>query len=194
MSHMDDDLPYFDTAGNEYVRELMRQDAYMHRGGKLSAPQMIKYENRVSMLVERLLLVLEALRTDEAAVRDYLAHVELAHTKKHLPRQVYQRFMDKIGETGKEVVDGSERDRDRLRVIHGGQKVDSYNLAEHTEVTLIEMYREKSISFNTLFTEFHKRERSGKKLPKMDSNLWGHYRSWVAQKRRSRRRPTGHDK
>jgi hypothetical protein len=48
-----DDLPYFDEIGNDYIREIRRQDAYTGRGGKLSAPQQIKYENRVAMLVER---------------------------------------------------------------------------------------------------------------------------------------------
>jgi hypothetical protein len=155
---------------------------------------MIKYENRVSMLVERLLLVLEALKGDDQAIKDYLAHIEYAHRKQFLPRQVYQRFMEKIRDAATAATTASERERDRLRVIQGGQKVDSFNFEEHSEEILIEMYRKKTISSNTLFTEFNKRERSGKKLPKMDSNIWGHYRSWVAQKRRSRRRPRNNDK
>jgi len=195
MFQAEDELPYFDATGNQYAQELRRQDAYIGKGGKLSAPQMIKYENRVAMLVERLLLVLEALKGDDEAIKDYLAHIEFAQRKQYLPRQVYQRFMERIHESAKEDPSvASERDRDRLRVIQGGQKVDSFNFETHTEEVLIEMYRKKTISSNTLFTEFHKRERSGKKLPKMDSNIWGHYRSWVAQKRRSRRQPRNHDK
>src|ERR1044071_2224007 len=94
------ELPYFDEMGNEFVREISRQDAFLKRGGKLSPPQMVKYENRVAMLVERLVLILEKLQGDTEAIYDYLHSIEENKKRGLLPTEVYARFMDKIHKTG----------------------------------------------------------------------------------------------
>src|SRR4030065_441474 len=115
MMMTDQDLPYFDHTGNEYARELRRQDGYLKRGGKLSAPQMIKYENRVAMLVEHLIAIHDAVKQTPEDVRDYLESNELTRRMGALPEQVYNRFKGHI-ETGHEKTpSASERERDRLR-------------------------------------------------------------------------------
>src|SRR5438477_12307273 len=91
QDHDQEELPYFDETGNSYVHELNRQDAYIKRGGTLSAPQMIKYENRVAMLVERLVLIHEALQNDPDGLRDYLASIESFRQLNLLPLEVYNR-------------------------------------------------------------------------------------------------------
>src|SRR5262245_11107901 len=91
-----DELPYFDSAQNDFVKELRRQDAYVRRGGRLSAPQMIKYENRVAMLVERLLLIHEAVKNTPEDLKDYMESVEQMKKIDALPQQVYARFKEKL--------------------------------------------------------------------------------------------------
>jgi hypothetical protein len=181
------DLPYFDETGNDYVREIRRQDLYIKRGGKLTAPQQIKYENRVSMLVERLVLIMEAVKEDPNDLRDYLLHIEQTNRKGTLPTQVYAHFKKKIEGVETDTGHRSERDRDRFRVISGGEPVQESNLSELPIQQLIEMFNERTISSRTLFHEFEKREKSGKRLPKIDGSLWSRYRSWLADRRRNRR-------
>src|SRR5215216_103724 len=125
------ELPYFDDAGNEYVREINKQDAFIRRGGKLSASQMIKYENRVAMLAERLTLIFEAVKEDPEALRDYLESLEQTRRAGLLPRQVYERFQDKLHKTEAES-HHSERDRDRNRVVSGGVREEHSNLSDLT--------------------------------------------------------------
>lgn len=181
-----EELPYFDSGGNTYVDELRRQDAYVKRGGKLSAPQMIKYENRVMMLVERLILILDAVKTNPADLEDYLHSIEHYNRRGLLPQQVYQRFKEKVEGTH-EHSDRSERDRDRLRVITGGAEADERNLGDMAVEKLLEMHAAGTINNQTLFIELSKREKSGARLPKIGSSLWGKYRTWVAERRRARR-------
>jgi hypothetical protein len=189
-----DDLPYFDLAQNGYVQEIRRQDAYMKRGGKLSAPQQIKYDNRVSMLVERLLLIHEAVRDTPEDLRDYMESVEQMRRTGALPTQVYARFKDKLDAAGRDTQSTpSERDRDRFRVITGGATAETSSLSDESVERLIQMHEEKAISTQTLFEEFSKREKSGVKLPRMGGNLWGKYRGWVAEKRRNRRQPRNNE-
>ena len=189
-----EDLPYFDLAKNGYVQEIRRQDAYMKRGGRLSAPQQIKYDNRVSMLVERLLLIHEAVKDTPEDLRDYMESVEQMRRTGALPVEVYSRFKDKLNPVGKDALSpSSERDRDRFRVITGGATAETSSLSDEPVEQLIQMYEEKAISPQTLFEEFNKREKSGVKLPRMGGNLWGKYRGWVAEKRRNRRQPRNNE-
>jgi len=184
------ELPYFDEVGNEYVRELNRQDAFVRRGGRLSASQMIKYENRVAMLAERLALILEAVKEDSEAVKDYLESIEHNRRRGTLPKMVYQRFQDGVhkGEGGD--ASHSERDRDRNRVIRGSVREERSSLTDLPLEQLLEMFEKKTISRETLFQQFRKRENAGMKLQRMDSDLWGRYRSWIAeQRRRKQMRP-----
>ena len=182
--HQDDyDLPYFDDAGNDFVKELNRQDAYVKRGGRLSASQMIKYENRVAMLAERLNLIFDAVKEDPDSLRDYMESIEHNRRQGLLPRMVYQRFQDKIQ---KQESHGSERDRDRNRVVSAGVREEKSNLTDLSINDLLDLYQKKSITRETLFMEFRKRENAGMKLQRMDSDLWGRYRSWVAEQRRRR--------
>jgi hypothetical protein len=183
MFQDDNELPYFDEIGNDYVRELNRQDAYLKRGGRLSAPQMIKYDNRVSMLVERLILILEAVKEDTEALHDYLQSIEQTGRSGRLPHQVYTIFKQKIDQSHDQAV-VSERDRDRNRVIQSGLKAEESNLSDLPVDQLLGMYQEKKISKETLFRQFSKRERAGIRLQRMEADLWGKYRSWVALKRR----------
>jgi len=187
------DLPYFDEIGNDYVSELRKQDHYIKRGGKLTAPQLIKYENRVSMLVERLILILEAVKNDPDDLRDYLHSIEQTNLKGTLPTQVYAHFKKKIEGVETDTGHRSERDRDRFRVISGGEPVTESKLSEVPINQLIEMYTQQDISSRTLFQEFEKREKSGNRLPKIDGNLWGRYRSWLADRRRNRRPSKTHE-
>jgi hypothetical protein len=189
-----EDLPYFDSAQNDLVKEIRRQDAYVRRGGKLSAPQMIKYENRVAMLVERLVLIHEAVQGTPDDLRDYLESVEQMKKIGALPQQVYTRFKDKVAGTGQDSQSpASERDRDRFRVITGGATAETKSMTDLSVEKLLEMYEQKTISGQTLFEEFYKREKAGVKLPRIGGNLWGKYRGWVAEKRRSRRQPRNHE-
>lgn len=189
-----DELPYFDAAQNEYVQEIRRQDAYMKRGGKLSAPQQIKYDNRVSMLVERLVLIHEAVKGTVDDLRDYMNSIEEMKRLGALPGLVYSRFKEKVDTSVKDAESPfSERERDRFRVITGGATAETKTLSEIPVEELIEMYQQKTISPQTLFEEFNKREKSGVKLPRMGGNLWGKYRGWVAEKRRSRRQTRNHE-
>jgi hypothetical protein len=187
MFRDDYELPYFDEAGNEFVREISRQDGFIKRGGKLSPPQMIKYENRVAMLVERLVLILEKLQGDTEAVYDYLHSIEENKKRGLLPKQVYQRFMDKIHKTGEDELPGSERDRDRQRVIRGEIREEHSSLSDLPVNELLGLYERQDITRETLFEQLSRRERAGLKLDKMDRDLWGRYRSWVAEKRRIQR-------
>lgn len=190
-----DELPYFDAAQNGYVQEIRRQDAYMKRGGRLTAPQQIKYDNRISMLVERLLLIHEAVKETPDDLRDYMESIEQMKKTGSLPAQVYARFKDKLDTAVKDAggTPASERDRDRFRVITGGATAETKSLSDESVEKLIEMYEQKAISPQTLFEEFNKREKSGAKLPRMGGNLWGKYRGWVAEKRRSRRQTRNHE-
>jgi hypothetical protein len=104
-----------------------------------------------------------------------------------LPNQVYAHFKKKIEGVEKDTGHRSERDRDRFRVITGGEPVTHSKLSEVSIPQLIEMFNQRNISSRTLFQEFEKREKSGKRLPKIDGNLWGRYRSWLADRRRNRR-------
>lgn len=188
------EMPYFDSAQNGYVQEIRKQDAYMKRGGKLSAPQQIKYDNRISMLVERLLLIHEAVKEAPEDLRDYMESIEEMKRVGALPAQVYSRFKEKLDSTKKDVESPySERERDRFRVITGGATAETKTLSDLPIEQLIAMYQEKTISPQTLFEEFSKREKSGTKLPRMGGNLWGKYRGWVAEKRRSRRQTRNHE-
>lgn len=181
----DQELPYFDETGNEYASELLRQDAYIKRGGKLSAPQMIKYENRVAMLVERLVAIHEAVKANHQDLKDYMDCVEQTYAQGALPAQVYARFKDTINPDQEKPSYGSERERDRLRVIAGGAQAEtSPPLADVTGDDLLKMYRENNISRQGLFGELHRREKAGDRLPKMGGDLWGKYRNWVAERRR----------
>lgn len=181
------ELPYFDETGNEFLREISRQDAFIKRGGKLSPPQMIKYENRVAMLVERLVLILEKIQGDTEAVYDYLHSIEENKARGLLPRQVYQRFMDKIHKTGEEELHGSERERDRKQVIRGEVREERSSISDLPVSELLTLYERQSITREVLFEQLSRRERAGMKLDKMDRDLWGRYRSWVAEKRRIQR-------
>jgi len=178
------DLPYFDEAGNEFVREINRQDAYINRGGRLTAAQMIKYENRVAMLAERLNLILEAVKEDPDALRDYLESIEQTRKMGTLPRKVYQLFHDKRNKIDEH--QGSERDRDRNRVVSAGVREERSNLTDLSVNDLLDLYQKRSISREILFHEFRKRENAGMKLQRMDADLWGRYRGWVAEQRRRR--------
>jgi hypothetical protein len=188
-----EELPYFDADGNMYIEELRRNDAYVRRGGKLSAPQMIKYENRVMMLVERLVLIHEAVKPNHQDCEDFLRSIEHYHRRGLLPKLVYQRFKEK-NETVHQPAHKSERDRDRLRVITGGAEADERSLSDLPVETLLEMNQQGTISNPILFHEMHKREKSGVKLPKMGGALWGKYRTWVAEKKRARRHARNHDR
>lgn len=193
MFQDDYELPYFDEAGNQYVQEITRQDAYIKRGGKLSPPQMIKYENRVAMLVERLVLILEALKDDQQAIYDYLHSIEESRKQGRLPTEVYTRFMEKIHKTGDEP-QGSERERDRQRVIRGEMRHESSQLTDMSVADLLAMHSRKEITNDVLFQQLSKREKAGIRLEKMDRDLWGRYRSWVAEKRRIQRSRRGDDR
>jgi hypothetical protein len=181
------DLPYFDETQNEYVAEINRQDAYLKRGGSLSPSQMIKYENRVAMLVERLMLILDALGTDAEAVHDYLSSIEHKYGTGELPKQVYTRFMEKIHKTEEDLSHRSERDRDRNRVIGAGPRMQETSLSDRSVDELLVMHSERTITSEVLFQQFSRRERAGMRLQRIDPNLWGRYRSWVAEQRRKRR-------
>lgn len=185
------ELPYFDEMGNEFVREISRQDAFLKRGGKLSPPQMVKYENRVAMLVERLVLILEKLQGDTEAIYDYLHSIEENKKRGLLPKEVYDRFMDKIHKTGDEELPGSERDRDRKRVIRGEVREEHSSLSDISVNELLALYDRQDITREVLFEQLSRRERAGMKLDKMDRDLWGRYRSWVAEKRRIQRSRRG---
>jgi hypothetical protein len=178
------ELPYFDDAGNEFVRELNRQDAFLKRGGRLTAAQMIKYENRVAMLAERLNLIFDAVKEDPEALKDYMESIEQTRRDGLLPKMVYQRFHDKLQKTGES--HDSERDRDRNRVIRSGVREEKSNLTDMPVQELLELYQNRSISREVLFLEFRKRENAGIKLQRMNPDLWGKYRSWVAEQRRRR--------
>lgn len=182
-----EELPYFDNTGNEYIKELNRQDAYIRRGGRLSAPQMIKYENRVAMLVERLVLIRDAVQNDPEALGDYLHSIEQSRKLGLLPRQVYERFKDQTGGKTDNTPNGSERDRDRMRVIRGEQRHEQIQLSDLTVEDLLDKHRRQVITNEILFQQFHKREKVGMRLPKIDPTLWSKYRTWVAEKRRQRR-------
>jgi hypothetical protein len=184
-----DELPYFDEVGNDYIREIRRQDAYAGRGGKLSAPQQIKYENRVAMLVERLVLILDAVQSDPDAIRDYLESIEVNGRNGLLPSTVYVRFKEHVKAKGEPASMASERERDRLRFISGGLRSENSNLSQLSVDQLLENHEKGQISMETLFQQFRKREKSGVRLQKMDQKLWNRYRSWVAEKRRIRRAP-----
>jgi len=188
-----DELPYFDEAGNEYVQELNRQDAYLKRGGKLSAPQQIKYENRVSMLVERLVLIRDAVLSDPEALADYMHSIEQTGRMGQLPRQVYLRFKEKITVTS-EPWPGSERDRDRNRVIRGERRHEEVQLSDLSVDDLLDRYSREQITAETLFQQFHKREKSGARLQKVDPKIWSRYRTWVAEKRRARKMARTHER
>jgi hypothetical protein len=175
------DLPYFDETGNDFVREINRQDAYIKRGGKLSAAQMIKYENRVAMLAERLSLILDAVQEDPEALRDYLESLEQTRRAGSLPLKVYQVFQDRRNKVESH---GSERERDRHRVVSGSVREERSNLTDLSVNDLLDLYNKRSISREILFLEFRKRENAGMKLQRMDADLWGRYRSWVAEQRR----------
>jgi len=181
------ELPYFDEAGNQFVREINRQDAYIKRGGRLSAPQMIKYENRVAMLVERLVLIFEAVKVDPEAVHDYLESIEQTKRMEILPREVYKRFNDKVHEGEPQGGSaGSERDRDRQRVIHRGVREETSGLADLPVGELMDKYKQQIITREVLFQQLQMREKAGIRLDRMDPDLWGRYRNWVAEKRRIR--------
>jgi hypothetical protein len=184
-----DELPYFDEVGNDYIREIRRQDAYTGRGGKLSAPQQIKYENRVAMLVERLVLILDAVESDPDAIRDYLESIEFNGRNGLLPQMVYSRFKQHVTVKGQPPSQSSERERDRLRFISGQVKSETSNLSQLSVDQLLESHERGQISMETLFQQFRKREKSGVRLQKMDQKLWNRYRSWVAEKRRAHRSP-----
>lgn len=183
-----EELPYFDEAGNQYVQEIHRQDAITRKGGRLSAPQMIKYENRVAMLVERLVLIWEAVQDDDEAIRDYMDSIERTSRQGLLPKSVYERFHRKLAEMKAPPPSQSERDRDRLRVISGGGPLEGLSVTNCSDEELIQMYRERSVSKENLFREFQKRERAGSRLHRLDPDLWGKYRGWL-QARRRRSRP-----
>jgi len=180
-------LPYFDETGNEYVEELIRQDAFMRRGGKLSAAQQIKYENRVAMLSERLVLIHNAVENDPDALRDYMSSIEESHRSGRLPRQVYFRFKDELQKEEPHRSVLSERERDRQRVIRGEARAEESNLSDLSVDQLLEMYRQKDISRDVLFQQLFKRESAGLRLQRMERDLWGRYRTWVAEQRRRRR-------
>ncbi|MCI0411885.1 hypothetical protein L0222_03680 [bacterium] len=179
------ELPYFDEAGNEFVRELNKQDAFLKRGGRLSAAQMIKYENRVAMLAERLNLIFEAVKEDAESVKDYLESIEQNRRMGLLPRKVYQRFQEQLHKSEEESKH-SERDRDRYRVVSAGVREEKSNLTDMPVSELLDLYQKRGISREILFQEFRKRENAGIKLQRMDPDLWGRYRSWVAEQRRRR--------
>ncbi len=181
------ELPYFDEAGNQFFREINKQDAYVKRGGRLTAPQMIKYENRVAMLVERLVLILDAVKGDPEAVHDYLESIEQTKRMGILPRDVYKRFNDKVHEgEGQAGSSGSERDRDRQRVIHKGVREETSGLADLPVGELLDKCRQQVITREVLFQQLQMREKAGIRLERMDPDLWGRYRNWVAEKRRIR--------
>lgn len=188
-----EELPYFDTTGNTYAQELRRHDAYVNRGGKLSAPQMIKYENRVMMLVERLVLIHDAVKSNNQDLEDFMRSIEQYHRRGLLPKQVYMRFKEK-NEPGSESHSHSERDRDRLRVIRKGAEADERSLSDLPAEKLLEMYQGGTIAGPVLFHELSKREKTGTKLPKMGGTLWGKYRTWVAERKRARRHARNHER
>lgn len=182
-----EELPYFDETGNQYVQEIHRQDAYKKRGGRLSAPQMIKYENRVSMLVERLVLIWEAVQEDREAVKDYMDSIERNEKEGLLPRIVYDRFHSKIAEMKLPPPTHSERERDRLRVISGEGRVEEINVTTCSDEELIQVYRSRTVSSEKIFREFQRRERAGSRLHRLDPDAWGKYRSWLQGRRRKPR-------
>jgi hypothetical protein len=177
------DLPFFDELLNDYAHEISRQDAYLKRGGKLSAPQIIKYDNRIAMMTERLVVIFEAVKEDSEALQDYLHAVEDAYRDGKLPAQVYTRFTDRIHGRNQEPSYSSERERDRNRVIGGG--VRPPNLGDVTGDQLLQMYNENRISTEVLFQQLRSRQRSGRRLPHLEQELWNRYKSWLSEKRRS---------
>ena len=179
------ELPYFDDAGNDFIREINRQDAFMKRGGRLTAAQQIKYENRVAMLAERLNLIFDAVKDDPDSLKEYMESIEQNRRSGLLPRMVYQRFQDKLHKDEHET-HGSERDRDRHRVVSGGVREEKSNITDLPVAELLDLYQKRSITREVLFHEFRKRENAGMKLQRMDADLWGRYRSWVAEQRRRR--------
>src|SRR5688500_16782183 len=138
--YRENELPYFDEAGNEFVRELNKQDAYMKRGGRLSASQQIKYENRVAMLAERLNLIFDAVKEDPEAVKDYMESIEQTHRMGLLPQMVYQRFQEKLNKAEHDK-HGSERDRDRNRVVSAGVREEKSNLTDMQVADLLDLYQ-----------------------------------------------------
>jgi hypothetical protein len=180
-----EELPYFDEAGNEFIREINRQDAFLKRGGRLTAAQQIKYDNRVSMLAERLNLIFDAVKDDPESLKDYMESIEHNRRAGLLPRMVYQRFQDKLHKAEHDK-HGSERERDRHRVVSAGVREERSNLTDMQIPELLDLYNKREISKEVLFLEFRKRENAGMKLQRMDADLWGRYRSWVAEQRRRR--------
>ncbi|HJZ10708.1 MAG TPA: hypothetical protein VJ521_01065 [Acidobacteriota bacterium] len=182
-----DDLPYFDETGNAYVSEILRQDAYIRRGGKLSPPQKIKYDNRVAMLAERLALIHNAVQEDAEALKDYMISIEETHRAGLLPKEVYFRFKEELGkmEPHQDLI--SERERDRQRVIRGGVKTEESSLTDLSVDQLLAMHLQGEITREVLFAQFQKRENAGLKLQRIERDLWGRYRSWVSEQRRKRR-------
>jgi hypothetical protein len=185
MYREQDELPYFDEAGNEFIREINRQDAFLKRGGRLTAAQQIKYENRVAMLAERLNLIFDAVKEDPESLKDYMESIEQNRRSGLLPRMVYQRFQDKLHKAATES-HGSERERDRHRVVSAGVREEKSNLTDLPVTELLDLYQKRTITREVLFHEFRKRENAGMRLQRMDPDLWGRYRSWVAEQRRRR--------
>jgi hypothetical protein len=98
---------------------------------------------------------------------------------------VYNRFKDHVENGSQRPSLGSERERDRLRVIAGGaQATIPLPLEDVPGDELIKMYRDNSISRQGLFGELHRREQAGARLPRMGGDLWNRYRSWVAERKR----------
>jgi hypothetical protein len=137
------------------------------------------------MLAERLHLIFDAVKEDPEALRDYLESIEQTRRSGQLPRMVYERFQDRIHKTGQEQP-SSERDRDRHRVVSSGVREERSNLTDLSVSDLLDMYEKRTIRREVLFQEFRKRENAGMKLQRMDADLWGRYRSWVAEQRRRR--------
>src|SRR5262249_50982282 len=123
----------------------------------------------------------------------YMNSIEEMKRLGALPGMVYSRFKEKVTSSGTAESPFSERERDRFRVITGGATAETKTLSDLSVEELITMYEAKTISPQTLFEEFNKREKSGAKLPRMGGNLWGKYRGWVAEKRRSRRQSRNHE-
>jgi hypothetical protein len=189
MFSKNEDLPYFDETGNAYVHEILRQDAYIRRGGKLSPAQKIKYDNRVAMLAERLALIHNAVQEDPEALKDYMVSIEETHRVGRLPKEVYFRFKEELGKLEPNQPLISERERDRQRVIRGGMRTEESNLTDLSVDQLLEMHTQGEITREILFAQFQKRENAGLKLQRMERDLWGRYRSWVSEQRRRRRSP-----
>jgi hypothetical protein len=141
------------------------------------------------MLVERLVLILDAVQSDPEAIRDYLESIEVNGRNGLLPSTVYSRFKDHVRAKGQPEMLASERERDRLRFISGEVRSENNNLSALSVDQLLEKHERGHISMETLFQQFRKREKSGTRLQKMDQKLWNRYRSWVAEKRRIRRAP-----